>query len=207
MKKITTMTIKEIQEEIESNDEKRSDLFKQQEPIERKLVKLAKRNEKLNDQIATIRAKEKSTDWNWLLETKWNESSMEKYHLREQKLRELNLRSSGYFRQTNQVQIQIALIKNDKESLPATLKGLKKMLKYIKPVEGYKRIDIMESTLSEHGVWELHIDEEKSEYLIHLTRYHRPEVVHKCDNLKTALEKIQHDYYYEDKDKEDSYAY
>ena len=50
------------------------------------------------------------------------------------------------------------------------------------------------------------IDENKNEYNIQLTCYHRPEIKHKLDNLKSALEKIQDKYFYSNVAKEDSYG-
>jgi len=200
-KKLTEMTIKEIEKEIESNEEKREELFKKKAPIDRNLIRLSKRNSKLSDQITKIRATSKKTDWEWLLQDDNASNGMEKYHLRQNKLRELNLASSNIFPTTRQVQIRVALTKNDKESLPKTLKGLKKILKYVKPVEKFKRIDIFEHTLSEHGVYELLINEDKNQYYIQCTRWTRVEILYKFDNLKDALEKIQNSYFYEDKNR------
>jgi len=199
-KKLTEMTVKEIEKEIELNKEKREELFKKKAPIDRNLVRLARRNEKLDDQIATIRATSKKTDWEWLLQEDQS-GGMEKYHLRQKKLRELGLDSQGVFPTTRQVQVRVALTKNDKASLSKTLKGLKKILKYIKPVKGMKRIDIFEASLSEHGVWELVINEKETKYNIQVTRWHRTEVRHKFNNLKEALQTIQNSYYYEDKNR------
>jgi hypothetical protein len=202
-KKIENMTIKEAEAEVELNEEKREDLFKQKEPIDRNLLRLSKRNEKLQDQVAKIRMTAKKTDWAWLLHSNHQEHSMEKYHLREIKLRELDLRSHGIFADIEQVQIEISLIKNDKKSLPDTMKGLKKILKYIKPVEGFKRIDINEYNLSAGGIYELLIDDDKDVYNIQLTRYHRSEIVKEFNNLKEALVEIQDNYYYTNAKRDD----
>lgn len=204
-KKLTEMTVKEIEKEIELNEEKREELFKKKVPIDRNLTRLSNRNSKLSDQIAKIRATSKKTDWEWLLQEDNSHSSMEKYYLRQKKLREIGLGSQGVFPTTRQVQIRVALTKNDKTSLPKTLKGLKKVLKYIKPVEGMKRIDIFEASLSENGVWELVINEKETKYNIQVTRWHRTEVRHKFNNLKEALETIQKSYYYEDIEAEECY--
>ena len=196
-------TIKELEQEIIDNKCKRVGLELQKEPIERELNRLFKRNIELGDQIAKIKMNDKVTDWEWLLYTSNAEQSMEKYHLRERKLREINLMSGGFFFELSQIQVRIALVKNDEKSLPATLKGLNKILKYIKPFNGYKRIDIFEHSLSKNGCWNLLINEEKSEYIIQLTRYGNESIEHKFEDLKSALEKIQKTYYYEDAEEED----
>jgi len=196
--KLENMTVKEIETEITLNLDRREELFKQKDPLDRKLVRLSKRNTKLGDQIANIRSNAKTVDWKWLLHASHNENSMEKYRLREKKLAEINLRSQGFFHEIEQVQVCISLIRNDIASLPDTMKGLKKILKHIKPMKGYKRFDIAESTFSEFGVYELLIDEENNKYNIQLTKWSSPKIIDKFDNLKEALVKIQHTYFYED---------
>jgi hypothetical protein len=205
-KKLENMTVKEIEKELASNGDKQTELYKEMAPIESKLSRLHSRSKKLEEQIDKIRISRKKTDWAWILSESGHDG-MEKYRHREQKLREIGLRSSGYLREIQQVCVQVMLTKNDDgTSLSATMKGLKKILKYIKPFQGYKYLDIFEHTLSEGGVWNLLIDEEKNEYKIQVTIYGREETRHTFDNLKDALKKIQETYYYEDLKKEE-YAF
>jgi len=202
---ITDMTIKELEAEIVKNEDKREVLFSKRNPIDRQLSNLYNKNKKLSDQIAKIKMNQKHTDWNWLLHCTHSESSMEKHRLREHKLRELNLGASGFFPEIEQTQIRIALVKNDPKSLPATMKGLKKILKYLKPAKGnYKVIDIFEHSLSAGGCFNLLINEEKESYKIHLTRYNREETLHSFNNLKETLALIQKKYYYDDADNKDN---
>ena len=205
MSKIDTMDEKACLAEIEKNEAKREDLFKQKEPIDRSLTRLYNRNQKLADRIAKIKAGRKTIDWGWLL-FEDDRGGMEKHNLRELKLRELGLGTSGYYPEIQQTKLQISLVKNDPESLRQQLKGLKKLLKYLKPAaDGYKVVDIFERTLSRYGVYDLLINEEKEEYLIRVTQYHHPEILHRFKTLKDALELIQNDYYYEDASEESDY--
>jgi hypothetical protein len=207
-KKTSEMTEKELLAEIEANEEKRNDLFKQKEPIDRNLVRLARRNEKLQDVIAKMRAAkfEKSgrIDWEWLLHTDHRENSMDKYHLRQKTLRDIGLMDSGYFPETEQTCIRVALIKNDPESLKKHMAGLRKVLKYIKPLEdGWKRIDIFESSLSRHGSYFLVVSPDGKKAEIKRTVYSRTETLQKFNSLKAAIEVIQDRYYYEDAKREE----
>jgi len=207
-KKLENMTVKEINAELESNKTKQQEVIKVWQPLEKKLNTLMARERKLTERSEKIefdkKASQKRMDWAWLLRWDWQDST-DKHTFRDTKLREIGLSTSGYFRDLEQSQVRIALVKNDPKSLPATIKGLNKVLKHIKPIKGsYKQIDIFDHTLSEGGVYRLMVSEEKSKYKIQITRYHREEILHEFNNLKEALALIQKKYYYEDADAEDS---
>jgi len=204
-KKLENMTVKEIEKDLESNEAKRQKVLEDWIPLNKKLDACYNKDRKLREQIKKIKCSRKRIDWDWLLSCNHQETSEAKHTLRGQALRKLNLGTRGFFHEIEQTQVRVALVKNDPKSLPATMKGLNKILKYLKPVKGnYKMIDIFDHTLSEHGCYCLLINEEKEKYKIQITRYHREETLHCFNNLKEALALIQKKYYYEDADAEDS---
>jgi hypothetical protein len=198
--KLTDMTLNDLQAEMDKNADKRTELIIQKEPIDKKLERLWKRKEKLQDQFARLKAGGKTIDWDWLLHSNHDDGSMQKHNLLGETLRKMNLDSTGFFIETEQVCIRIALIKNEPTSLPDTLKGLKEILKRIKPLkDGFKHIGIHEVSNCENGIYALLIDEAKGKYVIELTRYRREEVLSVHKTLRAALKEIQKKYYCEDR--------
>lgn len=204
------LSIERIKNTIDLNDAKRQRLFKQKEPIDAELNKLYNKNRSLREKIVEIKAKEKKTDWNWLLHCTQTEDTVAKSRLREEKLRKLNLSSSCYHPEIEQVIVRVSLVKGDPKSLELTLKGLKRIIPYIKPLrDGYKHIGIFEHDLAEHGVYELKVDEDKSTNdacEIVVTRHGRLSSVMCSYSLKKVLEYIQQHLYYETLDKDEEYA-
>ena len=202
-KKLTDMTIKECEAEIASNEEKRSGIIKKEiTPAQEKCNRLYNRSKKLADQIASIKISRKRIDWDYVLSIPRPESS-EHYKYAMVKLRSIGLMNSGYYPDINQTAVRVALIKGDEKSYKQHLKGLKKILPYIKPrnvdilrkinphshdienLKGIKCIDIFDRGLSEHETWVLQIDEEKGLYTIQPTRHRYSEGV-QFDNLEDA---------------------
>jgi hypothetical protein len=197
--KLADMKLTDLQAEMDKNADKRIELIAQLDPIEKKLGRLSNRRKKLQDHYSILKSKGKAIDWDWLLHSGHDENSMHKYHLREEKLRKMNLTSTGFYDETGQVCIKISLIKNEPTSLPDTLKGLRGILKRIKPLEdGFKHVSIFEHTLSRDGIYTLLIDEAKEKYVIQLTQYRRDEVISEHKTLRAAVKEIQDKYYYED---------
>jgi hypothetical protein len=200
-KSIKNMTEQELLAQIETNEAKREELFKQIKPLEKEVSSLYKKNETLRNQIVQIKSEQmkKRNDWEWILH-KDHYDTVDRLRFRDEKLREIGLTSDGFFPETEQCQIQVRLIKNDPDSLKTTLAGLKKILKYIKPMkDGIKQIDIMEASLSRNGIFYIVINEEENIYEIKKCVYHRVKTLDKFDNLKDLLAKVQNKYYYEDK--------
>jgi hypothetical protein len=97
----------------------------------------------------------------------------------------------------------VCLIKGDPKSLKQNLTGLKKILKYLKPVDDMIHIDIFERTLSEYGVFSLRITPDLTKFQIVQTTYGRDEVLHTYKTLEKAMEKIQDKYYYDGVDEKE----
>lgn len=97
-------------------------------------------------------------DWFWLLSSK--DETMVKYKYMEEKLRELNLWTSGNILETEQNQIKIAFY--DDVSVQDILKGLNEILPFIKPLkDGYKEISIHDKDCCEYGSYYLEIYEDR----------------------------------------------
>ena len=193
MRKPNVMDEQELFAEIEKNENKRENLFKQKEPIDKSLIRLANRNRKLKDEIAEIKGKQK-LDWEWLLQSSHNESP-KKYRLRDDRLRAIGLASEGLFLDTLQPIIRVSLIKYSAKSLNKTLVGLKEILKYIIPSEGFKTIRIFEHSLCFNGSYLLLIDEKKKVYDIQHTQYHHSKIISSHSTLRKALVEIQDKHY------------
>jgi chromosome segregation ATPase len=201
MKKITNMTEKEILKELESNEAKRTELREQIAPLEKKLTRLWNRNKKLQEQADKLKIARR-TDWEWLLSESGSDSQT-KYTARKEALEKIGLGSSGFFHAIQQVQVRVCLIKGDPKSLKQNLTGLKKILKYLKPVDDMIHIDIFERTLSEYGVFSLRITPDLTKFQIVQTTYGRDEVLHTYKTLEKAMEKIQDKYYYDGVDEKE----
>jgi hypothetical protein len=196
-KKLHDLSIAECQAEIAENEKKRSVLFEEIEPLEKKVIRLHKRNSKLKDRIAEIKSKQKKIDWDYVLSCE-HSGGQTHYEYRESALRKIGLRSDGFFRETGQVCIRVCLYRNDEKSVAKTLAGLRKVLPYLKSVQdGCVIIDIFEHTLSENGIYNLWIDKKKKRYEVKKTTYGYEETVMKFDDLRKTLEYIQENHYYE----------
>lgn len=125
------------------------------------------------------------------------------YRALDKALHEFGMSSSGYRPATMQRAIQISLYKHHPESaakLQKTLEGLEKVLPYIEPFEGWKIIGILESTLSQHGVFDLCVGEKTCE--LHKIVYGSERTVFKADSLLEALEYIQKHHPYDNEDED-----
>jgi len=203
-KKLSEMTVKELEAEIAKNDAKRDELFKAMAPIERKLTRLYNANKRHRERIAKLKIEKaknsKRTDWKYVLMA---DEGSQHYHYQVEALRSIGLSRSGYCQETMQTIIQVGLIKNDPESLKTTLAGLRKVLPHIemghedKDGNPYKYIDIRERTLSAGGVYFLAINEEVNKYAVMKTTYGHTEEKISFDTLKKALTYIQQYVWYE----------
>lgn len=145
-------------------------------------------------------------DWSVVLSEGYgNLESMEVYRAKQEMLETIGLSSSGIVYDTGQKVIQIKLTKGDSEQLEKVLSGLEKILPFVKPISNNranrpgaprKIVSIFEHTLSAGGIFELEIFNDK-EFMITKTIHSQRKEIHKFDNLRDALLKIQDRYYYE----------
>ena len=157
--------------------------------------------QKLREEIAEREiAKSDQPNWPFLLK---EQNSMVAYRALDKALREFGMSSSGYRIATMQRAIQISLYKYHPESaakLQKTLEGLQKVLPYVEPIFDWKVINILESTLSEHGVFDLYVGEKTCE--LRKTVYGSERTVFKADSLLEALEYIQKHHSYDGEDED-----
>lgn len=190
--------IKEIDKKIKAIEKEITPIYIQRSKLDSKITKLNNKLKKLIEEKSKIIVNRKVNDWNYLLETNGNSSDMVKYNKMQQELRKLNLSSGHYNSQTNQRVIQITLYKNSDEYTEKTYKSIKKLSKYLKPVDNYITIDIFESSLSEGGIYDLKYNPKEDKAYIQFTRYHRSSEYTKLDTLKNTLKYIQKNLYYEE---------
>lgn len=112
---------------------------------------------------------------------------------------------SGYFPDTNQHALRVALVSDTDCSQVA--KWLGEFIPYMKPLGDYeKKISVFESTLSRWGTYDLIC--QGSQWKLMKTTYGREEILQEFDNLIEALEYIKTNHPYErenDDDYEDDY--
>jgi hypothetical protein len=103
------------------------------------------------------------------------------------------LEIGGYWPETLQSALKIALLYNDDELTKKIYKGILELLPFIKPHnDGCKKFDIMEETLSYHGSYNLITSDDKE---WHITRGGR--VIYSSKDLMETLKHIQKYIFYD----------
>lgn len=191
---MTTTTIEDELAELEA----------QRAVIRKEIERLGNQASKLYDAISLLKDKiferelAKTGEDNWPLLLK-EQNSMVAYKALGKALAKYEMMSSGYRPSTMQRAIQISLYKYAPDraaKLQKTLEGLEKILPYIKPVDDWKVVGILESTLSEHGVFNLYVGEKTCE--LRKTVYGSERVIFKANSLLEALEYIQKHHPYDE---------
>lgn len=196
-----TIATKTIDDELAELEAERAVICAQMGKLYEQSATLYDQCQKLREEIAEREiAKSDQPNWPFLLE---EQNSMVALRALDKTLREFWMSSSGYRLATMQRVVRISLYKHHTESaarLQKTLEGLQKILPYVKPIDGWKIINIFESTLSEHGVFDLHVGEKTCE--LRKTVYGSERVVFKADSLLEMLEYIQKHHAYDSEDEE-----
>lgn len=196
-----TIATKTIDDELAELEAKRAVICAQISKLSDEAAELYDQCQKLREEIAE-RELAKSDQPNWPLLLK-EQDSMVMYRALDKALHEFEMRSSGYRRGTMQRVVHISLYKYHPESakkLEKTFSGLQKILPYIEPVDGWKVIGIFESTLSEHGVFNLYVGEKTCE--LRKTVYGSERVIFKANSLLETLEYIQKHHPYDNEDED-----
>ena len=191
-----TIATKTIDDELAELEAKRAVICAQINKLSEQSVELYDQCQELREEIA----KSDQPNWPFLLK---EQNSMVAYRALDKALAEYALMSSGYRMATMQRAIQISLYKYHPESaakLQKTLEGLEKVLPHVKPIEGWRIVAILESTLSEHGVFDLYVGESACE--VRKTVYGRERTIFKANSLLEALEYIQKHHAYDTDDEE-----
>jgi chromosome segregation ATPase len=200
-----TNELTQIESEIAKVESRRNELFRLKEPIDEELSSSYESLSDLKNRRDSLLTAEKENDWNWLLQSGYNQSTT-KYNLCEKKLAEIGLRQNGYWEKTGQTAVQVYLTKNDLESYNKTVAGLQTILPHIQPFEAeleygktdeVKMITIFEHTLCRHGSYELAISDNKI-YLCHNRR-----IGQTFGSLEEAVKYVQRHHWYDGGDEEE----
>ena len=197
-----TIATKTIDEELAELEAERAVICKEIERLGNQASKLYDAIDLLKDKIFEREFAKTAGEDNWPLLLK-EQNSMVALKALEKALSKYGMMSFGYRPATMQRVVKIGLSKHHPESaakLEKTFNGLQKILPYIEPIDGWKIVDILESTFSESGSHNLHVGEKVCE--VRKTTYGRERVVFKADSLLEALEYIQKHHPYDDKDEE-----
>ena len=205
MKKQLSQTKEQIIEAISIAKQEREALFKKKEPIDHKLVKNYKLIEQLNDELSKIEVVEPKTTKekiDYFLFADGQVSGV-RYKEREKFWHEFcgdfGLIQSGYYADTKQVALSIKLTYGSEKSLKNHIEQITELLPHIKAHEdGYKYFDVFEHTLSRFCSYKLFINEEDKKYIVSAGSWTN----NKFTSLKTALEYIQTNHWYDGNEEE-----
>ena len=196
-----TIATKTIDEELAELEAKRAVICAQISKLTEQSAALYDQCQKLREEIAEREiAKSDQPNWPFLLK---EQNSMVAYRALGKALAKYEMMSSGYRPTTMQRVIQISLYRHHPESaakLEKTFNGLQKILPYIEPIDGWKIVDILESTLSASGSYNLYVGEKVCE--LRKCSYGSERVIFKASSLLEALEYIQKHHPYDGEDED-----
>jgi hypothetical protein len=187
----------------ENLGEKLAELEAQREMICKEIERLGEQSKSLYDEIRLLKDKiferelAKTGEDNWPLLLK-EQNSLASIKALDKALAKYEMMSSGYHPTTMQRVVQISLYKYAPDSaakLEKTFDGLHKILPHIKPVDGWKVINILESTLSQYGSYSLYVDEKVCE--LRKCTYGSERVIFKSKSLREVIEYIQKNHSYD----------
>ncbi len=145
-------------------------------------------------------------DWKFLLQSHWREGVPDRNFL-DELLRERGLNGSGgSLEATNQAVVQIGMYRDDKGQVDKVIKGLKEILPHLMPSDIGKEygvdfpviyVDIIEKTLSRHGIYALFVKPDGKTGAVSMMRYHHGSMETKFMPLKKILNYIQKEVWYE----------
>lgn len=192
------MTLEQQLATLESERQSIRDLM---EGLREKSLALFDQIESIKDQIAEQKIQQSiNPDWQFLLK---NDNGTVAYKELKRQLEKFGLETGSYNPETNQMVVQISLKSNDHEGLKLVYAGLIGLIPHINAAFGYKFIDIIDYTLSEHGSYSLRVYEnDVKSFKLTVTRWHRESVVYESDNLMDVLAYIQK-HHHRDSPKED----
>lgn len=143
-------------------------------------------------------ARIRKNDWGWILEEDQFDTDVKK-KLRDKKLSKLGISSNGFYPEIKQTALRVSLIRGDKTSYLKTVKALKTILPYLRPLpeDGVKHVQIFEGNLASRGVYEMLIRGNAGSIIIQRTVYSQLEIIKKFKSLESAVKYIQENLYYE----------
>lgn len=194
MKKVSELTVDELNDEKEKIEAALIPLRKQVQNLSTQITRKCNRLREVQDRIYEQTLK--GDDIEILLEAL--PESKYKRKLRDEFMRQYHLTAESYFPDTMQQCIRIALYRDNDTITQKTYEGIIRLLPYVKPIKGFKKFDIFESTLSRYGTYWLNYEIEKQFWSVTFSRYSRNEVLYSNEDLMDVLKYIQKRYFYED---------
>ena len=157
------------------------------------------RQEQESCQMASEMTKEEKIDY-FLFEDGWVDG--ERYDARQKFWNSVGLHQSGYFPETEQIQLELMLYKGVGDNFEQTVAVLQEVLPFVKPLKGVKHLKIFEHTLSEYGSYGVEISEDSFDVVV--WTYGRKRTVKSFDNLRSMVQYVQQHHYYESSVDEDN---
>ena len=191
------MIIMSLEQQLATLQSERQSIQNMMEGLREKSLVLFDQIESIKDQIAEQKIQQSSEpDWEFLLK---NDNGTVAYKELERQLEKFGLETGSYYPETNQMVVQISLKSNDVDGLKLAHDGLNEVIPHIIPSFGYKFIDIIDYTLSEHGSYSLRVyEDDVKSFKLTVTRWHRESVVYESDNLMDVLAYIQKHHHRDD---------
>lgn len=157
--------IEELQKQVEVANALREALLPEYKRIGAEIAKHYDTIQKLNEQIQQLRLQTPAAqDVSWLLAQEWSRDIVKAF-ARLVGLSEYELGISGRWIGTGQTVVKIVLRRNDITKARKIWAKLVELLPFItQHDDGYRRVDILEHTLSEHGVYHILVDSENVFY-------------------------------------------
>lgn len=185
--------IKELESQIASINKRRNELFEVRKPIDEELRSTYDSLKLLKEQKETLLLEDyPKVNWDWLLsahDEDGSEYGMVHYYACEKALHNIGLMSSGCWEETNQRTIMFTIEKNPK-SLKKVLKGIKKILPFLKKDKnGIIRYTFMSDRLEGFGSME----QDGDTFTVKASYY---SIGSKFNSLENALKHIQERYPY-----------
>lgn len=182
---------------IEALEQKRETLCGERDSLNDKIVKLSKQIEKLRGKKEKEQMKQPMTPIQKMEYFLFEDGSVsgDRYKAREKYWQDKGLWHSGYFPETQQINLKMMLYKGVKDNLEQTISSLEDVLPLIKVHDGVKRLDIFEHTCSEHGSWSVEISDKSYDLIVH--RWHRKSTEKTFTNLCDLVKYVQEFHYYE----------
>ena len=191
------MIIMPLEQQLATLQSERQSIQNMMEGLREKSLVLFDQIESIKDQIAEQKIQQSNEpDWEFLLK---NDNGTVAYNELKRQLEKFGLETGSYNPETNQMVVQISLKSNDSDGLHLAHDGLNEVIPHIIPSFGYKSIDIVDYTLSEHGSYSLRVyEDDVKSFKLTVTRWHRESVVYESDNLMDVLAYIQKHHYHDD---------
>jgi len=195
--------MKDFEAEIKHLQDSISPLIAERDKLNRKIMSINDKIKKVRQeqetcQMASGMTKEEKIEY-FLFEDGLVDG--ERYKARQKFWSSMRLHQSGYFPETEQIQLELMLYKGIGDNLEQTVTALEEVLPFIKPLKGVKRLKIFEHTLSEYGSYRVEISETSFDVVV--WTYGRKSTVKSFDNLRSMVQYVQQHHYYESSVDED----